>query len=605
MPLGKKSLFTTYLIVSAHRRFAFGNTPGWSGPELGRIVAHPRKESPWKKRLWACLVRSQLTSLIVLALTWLMPFTARGQTYGPNLLPAGSFDNVLPTYVPWAGVDDKGNIHGLEGERLGVGEDGTFRVLKFGPSVAVADLNGDGKPDLVLGDSSGFFWFFPNSGTAQKPIFTQGEVIPIWLGEERLTQGTEGVDNIVPRIQLVDFNHNGIFDIVVGMYSGKLFRIRNHGSSSQPVFKPVYDHDTELINTAKQGLLWCNYLAPCLTNLFGRPDGLDLIMGEGTYSANSIYLLRNTGSGQEPTFDLDHREKIIPGMGLEQLTPVALDWNNDGKPDILTGDRTGHLTLYLNTSTSPDQLTFGPGTRLKIAGLENLGDATTVAIADLTGNHLPNLLIGKGDGTILYAQNSGILGAPVFNTPATPLKGILPPEDHYVTPRDWLKYGAWGTPDELMACVNPQLEPGFTFPDGETTKYALKFSVWPVKNSYFPERYYPPIEDEWRDHVFRCRQKFTLKLKTRYRIHFWVKGDTADLRYRLCADYLARAGFNAADIKSSDPINVATSWTEASSEIIVDNPDDPTVTTWSYAFEFHFSGQQPFYIDDLQIQEEL
>jgi len=31
-------------------------------------------------------------------------------------------------------------------------------------------------------------------------------------------------------------------------------------------------------------------------------------------------------------------------MGLEQLTPAVVDWNNDGKPDIICGDRTGYLT---------------------------------------------------------------------------------------------------------------------------------------------------------------------------------------------------------------------------------------------------------------------
>src|SRR5882757_2928771 len=89
----------------------------------------------------------------------LLPSVSRAQNYGPNLLPAGSFEDVAPTYVPWAGVDDGGFIHGLEGKQLSVDDSGVIGATAFGPSVAVGDLNGDGKPDLVLADSKGFFWF--------------------------------------------------------------------------------------------------------------------------------------------------------------------------------------------------------------------------------------------------------------------------------------------------------------------------------------------------------------------------------------------------------------------------------------------------------------
>ena len=541
------------------------------------------------------------------------------QTYGPNLLPSGSFSDVLYTYVPWAGVDDRGNIHGIDGMQISVGEDGSIRRYPFGSSVAVGDLNGDGKPDLVLADSEGFFWYYPNSGTPQKPAFTQGEVIPIWLGAERVTNDTEGVADVVPRIQLIDLDGSKKFNILAGTYMGKLYDIPNVGSGSAPNFRPTIDREIFLINTRRQGALWCNYLAPFMTTAFGSGNQWDLVMGEGTYSANSIYLLRSTSTGPRPSYDEDHIQKIIPGMGLEQLTPAVLDWNNDGKPDIISGDRTGYVHLYLNNSSDPTNPTFAPTgngptplasatddikSRLTIGGLQKLGNSVTASVGDLTGNHLPNLLIGKDDGSVLYALNTGTPGNPQFTTPATPLKGVLPPTYHYTSLRNWVKSGAWGAPDELVGAVNPQNEPGFTFPEGEQTKYALKFWVWPVTNVFFPVRYYPPTENFLNEHVIRCVKNFPLELNKQYRIHMWVKCDhpVQEFRYRLDPGSYNRIGFQPYAVMN--PIDCGTSWTEFSSDVKISNPDDPTLKTWNYWFEFRFQGQSTFYADDVQIQLE-
>ena len=542
--------------------------------------------------------------LLLFAAVLFLPWTTgRAQTLGPNILPEGQFNDGQPTYVPWAGVDAMNNIHGIEGRQLSVGEDGRLAAYTYGPSVAVGDLRGKGVQDLVLGDTRGFFWFFPNSGTPQHPVFTQGDVMPIWLGEERLSEFTEGVDSLVPRIQLADLTGGKKLDIYAGLYSGKLYHILNEGSSTGPAFRPTYNRDLMLVNTHKKGVLWNNYMAPCLTSLFSG-NLMDLICGEGTYSANSIYFLRNINSNAEPTFSEDRMTKIIPGLGMEQLTPVVLDWNGDGKADILTGDRQGYITLFLNTSSDPGNPTYGSGTHVKVGGVEKFGQSTTVAIADLTGNKLPNLLIGSNDGTILYATNTGTPGAPEFKTAATPLKGVLPPTYHHVSPRFWYKWQAYGAAYELLSYVNPQTQPGFSFPDGVKAANALKFWVWPYQSAYFPQRYLPKIEDEWRQHIISCPHKVTLKLNTHYRLHFWVKSDgnnVSDFKYRFKANNTDRDGFHPYDVNT--PISCGTSWTEVNDDVEIKNPNDKTLTSWGYEIQFRWAGQTTFYLTDLQLQE--
>jgi hypothetical protein len=162
-------------------------------------------------------------------------------------------------------------------------------------------------------------------------------------------------------------------------------------------------------------------------------------------------------------------------------------------------------------------------------------------------------------------------------------------------------------PYELISCVTPQTEPGFTFPENEDSKYALKFSVWPVANRNFSERYYPQDEDFWNEHSIECRDWFDLKLNTRYRVHFWAKadGDVSDLSYRVIAGAPPPTAEKFRGYDVMNPVRVGSTWTETTSELEIENPDDPSVTTWRYGFDFRFTGQTTLYIENVSIQEEL
>lgn len=524
-----------------------------------------------------------------------------------------TFESSTTADNPWAGTSTTGVLAVRPGGQPSVNNDGKVVYTPFGPSVAVGDLNGDGLPDLVIGDPYGFIWFFANSGTAAAPKFTQGEVMPIWFGATSQDPDYDwragGAQNIVPHVQLVSLAGTKLLDLIVGNYNGRLFYLHNTGSTSKPVFKatPSLLNDC-MVKTRKDGQLWCNFLSPFLYDWFGTGN-LDLVMGDGSYSANSIFLFKNLGSRGSPTFNETGMTKIIPGMGREHLTPQVVDWNNDGKPDIITGDRLGHINLFLNTSTDATQAvpTFDEGQLVKLGGQDTFGSLTTVTVCDLTGNKLPNLILTNSAGAISYATNTGKPGAPQFGVPV-PIPAVNP-FPKIQLPIGWGLASPPGVPNELLVCTNAALEPGFTPPPDTTFKNALRYYVYPVTNTYFPETYYPTSDPLFDDiHRIRCLTRFATKDSTRYHVSFWIRttGNVSNLNFELWGSR-TEPGEDTEDFKVMLPIGGGSSWSLFQDTISFSYKNKKKKDAGSKhesalsSATISFNGQGEIYLDDVKI----
>ena len=55
-----------------------------------------------------------------------------------------------------------------DGEPINIGK--LSSIAHAGPSIA--DVDGDGDRDLLVGDFPGYFWLFENKGTEEKPVYT-------------------------------------------------------------------------------------------------------------------------------------------------------------------------------------------------------------------------------------------------------------------------------------------------------------------------------------------------------------------------------------------------------------------------------------------------
>jgi len=348
-----------------------------------------------------------------------------GLGFGQNLVTNGGFEKATQTDSLWDGVKSDGTLAGFEFEVPILKQDGNVGDSKMPISVALADMNGDGLLDIASSDPVGYVRFYFNKGTAQEPKFDFGELTTPFISRstEFIPWRKPDFTWRAPKISISTIGGSPN-SMVLGAYNGQLVAIRNSGGPTNPTFDQPTDLTRQILpTTEKAGEIWANVLAP--TAVDWNQDGrMDLLLGEGSYSANNIHLLLNDGTDASPKFTEGNRFVVAFGDGKEQLTPAVADFNGDGNHDLVVGDREGKLSLYLS-KPGP----WSPGEEVPFASLiSEKGGRTisysgivSVAAGDLTGDGLNDLLVGQANGEIDFIKNVGSATEPAFQKVA--LKG--------------------------------------------------------------------------------------------------------------------------------------------------------------------------------------
>lgn len=436
-----------------------------------------------------------------------------------SLLSNGNMERSFSSDNLWDGVDSSGNLAVERATVQAVTSSGSVNPTSMPPSVVARDFNGDGKTDLLVADPVGYFRLYLNSGTKEEPKFTHNDIHSVFLSADS--------NRKAPRMSLAAFRNPSGLDLLVGNYLGEIMLLPSINAGALPSWSQPRDLPSVTIPTFSNNRLWGNLFAPAAHDMNG--DGrLDLLVGEGSYSANSIHLLLNQASNASPKFDERQRFFLITGDGREQLVPALIDANADGFMDVIVGDRTGTATLHINPGSSwkPGQ-PFKSAQDLTFSGRASLGGAITPYAADMNGDGKFDLLLGRANGRISLAFNTGTNEKPVFAAP-TDIKGQNVDPQRLRLPSGWntdfkSDFGnAFATIQIVTSEDDPQLAP----PEG---KSALRMGYLPTRNKNLPDYNVntSPQREPNQMKTFRVWTTVRLENNASYELKFFSKGTQA------------------------------------------------------------------------------
>ncbi len=133
----------------------------------------------------------------------------------------------------------------------------------------------------------------------------------------------------------------------------------------------------------------------------------DLLVGD---AIGYVQLLLNKGTNDFPVFDSVENlqmggSDLIVGDGRNgYAAPVVADWNKDGKKDLLVGNWLGDVAYFENVGTDAEPL-FTQMVRLDTGGpVLDVGGSSRLDVADWDGDGNLDLLIGNAIGEVFVTR---------------------------------------------------------------------------------------------------------------------------------------------------------------------------------------------------------
>jgi hypothetical protein len=322
----------------------------------------------------------------------------------------------------------------------------SFRIGRIrGNQWSYVDFDGDGDHDLIAGvgdwaeygwDNAfnedgrwtngplhGYVYWFQNTGHDNTPKYQPPKRLLVDHRDEIDLYG-----GCSPNF--ADFDRDGDLDLICGEFLDGFTYFENIGSRTDPSFV----EGRRLKYEGKPITMHVQMIVPVSVDWDGDGD-VDLIVGD---EDGRVSLVENTGK------KVDRMPEFLPPYYFQQeatelkfgalVTPVGVDWDEDGDDDLVCGNTSGNIAWFENLSgkgvsppkwAAPKLIESAAGVIRIMAGengsiqgpCEAKWGYTTLTVADWDGDGKKDLVVNSIWGKVVWFKNIGVKGAPRFASP--------------------------------------------------------------------------------------------------------------------------------------------------------------------------------------------